>query len=142
MLSPDVLEKRYAEDSMSVEDRETLLVVDKGNKIIGTVNYSKSIPYFNTLELGYHIFSIEHRGKGIASEAIGLLTGYLFNSRLINRLEIRLDVENRASERVAIKCNFKKEGISRGANFVNGRFIDMAVYALLRSEWESLGQTT
>jgi [ribosomal protein S5]-alanine N-acetyltransferase len=35
---------------------------------------------------------------------------------------------------VAIKCGFKKEGVSRGANFVRGKHVDMSLYALLRDE--------
>lgn len=45
-----------------------------------------------------------------------------------------MDTRNQASEKVAINCGFQKEGLSRGANFVRGKHVDMAVYALLRSE--------
>jgi RimJ/RimL family protein N-acetyltransferase len=65
---------------------------------------------------------------------VGLLADHLFRSRQINRLEIRMDTRNLASEKVAIKCGFTKEGVARGANFVQGRHVDMAVYALLRDE--------
>ena len=41
---------------------------------------------------------------------------------------------NLASERVAIKCGFSKEGMARGANFVRGKHVDMTGYALLRDE--------
>lgn len=43
-----------------------------------------------------------------------------------------MDSRNLASERVAIKTGFTKEGVARGANFVRGKHIDMNVYALLR----------
>lgn len=45
-----------------------------------------------------------------------------------------MDTRNEASEKVAIKNGFQKEGISRGANFVRGQYVDMNVYALLRGE--------
>jgi RimJ/RimL family protein N-acetyltransferase len=135
MVSPDVLEKRFADTSLSTPERETLLIVDKDDKILGTLNHFKSIPYFNALELGYTLFATEQRRRGIASEAVRLLADYLFQLKMINRLEIRMDTGNIASERVAIKCGFTKEGVARAANFVRGRHVDMAMYALLRSEW-------
>ncbi|MCF2909262.1 GNAT family N-acetyltransferase [Pseudoalteromonas sp. DL2-H2.2] len=62
----------------------------------------------------------------------------MFKGHCINRLEIRMDTRNTASERVAIKCGFEKEGVSRSANYVNGQHVDMNIYSLLRSEWQSL----
>ncbi len=46
-----------------------------------------------------------------------------------------MDVRNPASKKVAIKLGLTKEGVARGANFVHGEHVDMAVYALLRQEW-------
>ncbi len=63
-----------------------------------------------------------------------MLSQYLFNTLLINRLEIRMNTANLASEKVAINCGFTREGVARGANFVRGQQMDMAVYALLREQ--------
>ena len=69
-----------------------------------------------------------------STPAVALLSKYLFDITHVNRLEIRMDIGNKASEKVAIKCGFKAEGIARGANFVYGKHVDMCVYALLREE--------
>ncbi|SFH04133.1 Acetyltransferase (GNAT) domain-containing protein [Duganella sp. CF458] len=55
------------------------------------------------------MLSTEFRGQGIATQAVRLLVRHLFDGLLINRLEIRMDARNLASERVAIKCGFTKE---------------------------------
>lgn len=138
IVSPARFEKTFEETKMSSEAQETLLIVDFEDQILGTVTHFKSTPYFSALELGYHLFSIEHRGQGIGTEAIQLLSAYLFNNKQINRLEIRMDVRNEASAKVALRNGFRQEGVSRGADFVRGKFVDMAVYALLRQEWEAL----
>jgi [ribosomal protein S5]-alanine N-acetyltransferase len=138
LMSPEVFEKRHATDSMSTDDAEMFLIVDKEDRILGRIAYFKSHPHYNALEVGYHILSVEHRGSGIATDALRMLVEYLFKTKLINRLEVRMDVDNVASQRVAIKCDFRQEGISRGAIFRNGRFVDTAVYAILRQEWEAL----
>jgi ribosomal-protein-alanine N-acetyltransferase len=134
ITSPTEFEKKFDKDGFSAEAFERLLIVDKAGKILGTIFHFKSVPYFNAREIGYVMLSPEHRNKGIATKAVNLLTRYLFDSLLINRLEIRMDTQNLASEKVAMNCGFKKEGVARAANFVRGRHVDMHVYALLRDE--------
>ncbi len=135
LMLQGVAEKRMEEESQSKETCETFLIIDESESIIGRVFHFKTIPYFNGREIGYGMFNQESRGKGIMSEAVQLLTDYLFNTLLINRLAIHMHVDNIASEKVAISCGFTKEGIARGASFSRGKHIDIAMYALLRDEW-------
>jgi ribosomal-protein-alanine N-acetyltransferase len=135
MMLQGVVEKRMEDESHSKENCETFLIVDENETIIGRVFHFKTIPYFNSREIGYGMFSDEYRGKGIMSEAVQLLTDYLFNTLLINRLAIHMHVNNFASEKVAIKCGYIKEGVARGASFSRGQHVDIAMYALLREEW-------
>ena len=136
IVSPAKMEKTFDDTKMSNDEHETLLIVDPQDQILGSITHFKSTPYFSALELGYHLFSVKHRGQGIVTEAVQLLVSYLFNNKQVNRLEIRMDVRNEASAKVALRNGFRHEGVSRGANFVRGKFVDMAVYALLRQEWE------
>lgn len=131
--SPVELERKLREDGMASEALVRLVIVEPEGAVIGTVWHSKAVPYFNAREIGYTLLS-EYRGRGIVTEAVNLLVRYLFNATLVNRLEIRMDTRNQASEMVAIKCGFQKEGVSRGANFVRGKHVDMNLYALLRDE--------
>ncbi len=135
MMLHGVVEKRMEDESHSKENCETFLIIDENESIIGRVFHFKTIPYFNGREIGYGMFSNDFRGKGIMSEAVQLLTDYLFNTLLINRLAIHMHVNNIASEKVAINCGFKKEGVARGASFSRGKHVDIAMYALLREEW-------
>ncbi len=134
LLSPTALEKRFEQDGMSNDDFERLLIVDNADQILGTIFHFKAGRYFNAREIGYVMLSTKHRNEGITSKAVKLVAHYLFDSLLINRLEIRMAVDHIASEKVAIKCGFIKEGVARGANFVRGKHVDMNVYALLRDE--------
>jgi [ribosomal protein S5]-alanine N-acetyltransferase len=132
--SPIDLERKIQDDGMANEALVRFVIVAQpGDTIMGTIWHSKAVPYFNAREIGYTLAS-EYRGQGVVTEAVNLLVRYLFNATLVNRLEIRMDTRNQASERVAIKCGFKKEGVSRGANFVRGKHVDMNLYALLRDE--------
>jgi RimJ/RimL family protein N-acetyltransferase len=50
------------------------------------------------------------------------------------RLELRIEVENAASARVAESLGFVHEGVLRSVHFKQGRRIDMAVYSQLPSD--------
>jgi ribosomal-protein-alanine N-acetyltransferase len=136
LLSPGAAEKKYEAEALSKEAIETFLLVDDGDAILGRVFHFKTVPYFNSREIGYAMFDTAQRGKGIMREAVQLLTDYLFNTLLVNRLEIRMHVDNAASEKIALRCGYQKEGVARGALFVRGKHADLALYALLRREWE------
>jgi len=138
LMLPGVAEKKFEDESRSKEQFETFLIIDENEKMIGRVFHFKTVPYFNSREIGYGMFVKNLHGKGIMTEAVKLLRDYLFNTLLINRLEIHMNVNNIASEKVAINCGFLKEGVARGAAFSRGKHSDIAMYALLRDEWEKL----
>jgi len=135
MVSPSQLQKEYADHGFQQEHASRYLITDHENHMLGMVWAFKSVPYFDALEVGYQVFSDKDRGKGIATEALKLLVDYLFESRQVNRLEVRVATENIASERVAMNAGFTREGTHREAAFSKGRLFDMHSYALLRREW-------
>lgn len=135
---PGVLEQRYLDQYSSKENAETFLIMGENETIMGRVFHFKTVPYFNSREIGYALFDQAYHGKGIMSEAVSLLTNYLFESSLLNRLEIHMNVGNIGSERVAIKCGYSKDGVAREAHFSRGRHIDVAMYSLIRRDWEAM----
>lgn len=138
LMLPGVAEKKYEEESRSKEFSETFLIVDQNDEILGRVFHFKTVPYFNAREIGYGLFARHLRGKGLMTEAVQLLTDYLFKTTLLNRLEIHMNTDNLASEKVAIHCGFTKDGIARGAVFSRDKHVDIAMYSLLRTDWEAL----
>ena len=135
--SPHRFKKEFAETGLSSEDSERLLIIDAEEKIIGIILHFANAHYSSAREIGFQIFDVQARGKGYATEAVRLLVEYLFKSFTINRLEVRMDTRNNASETIALKCGFMKEGSLRQSLFVRGRYIDIHLYALLREEWEA-----
>jgi RimJ/RimL family protein N-acetyltransferase len=141
LILPGTLEQKFADEAVSKEKNETFLIVDEQGHIVGRVFHFKTVPYYNAREIGYGLFSSSVQRKGIMTEAVQLLVNYLFKTLLINRLEIHMHVDHIASEKVAIRCGFQKEGIARGAIFVRGQHADVALYALLRQEWQQQEKT-
>ncbi len=82
-------------------------------------------------EIGYFLDE-KHWGKGIATEAVKQLEKFVFEELELVRIEIRLEPENKASERVAVKCGYQKEGLIRKNYKRDGEYRDCLLYAKVR----------
>ncbi|MES2298457.1 MAG: GNAT family protein [Pseudomonadota bacterium] len=132
--SPDMISKEFAQTGFATEERETLLIVDLQDQMVGMIFHFKGRTAI-CREIGYRILRPELGGRGYMSHAVAMLCEHLFLAYQYNRLDIYMDVENIASERIAQKCGFSYEGTMRGAFLVNGRLRDSKVYSRLRCEW-------
>ncbi len=59
-----------------------------------------------------------------------------FDQLNMHRIVLRIAVGNRASERVAEKLNFVREGILREELKVRGSWLDHTVYSMLDHEYQ------
>ena len=76
------------------------------------------------------------RGRGLTTRALRLISRWLLETVGAERVQLRADIENEASIRVAEKAGFVREGVLRssGANPRLGRRVDYAIYSLLPGE--------
>lgn len=84
--------------------------------------------------IGYWIGQ-EHEGRGIARAAVRAICGHAFDDWGLNRLEIRVAIDNARSRKLAEALGFRQEGILRQSQVVNGRPLDCRLYAMLAREW-------
>jgi ribosomal-protein-serine acetyltransferase len=77
------------------------------------------------------------RGRGIMTEACRALISYAFEELKLNRIEITPDVKNVKSCAIPERLGLRKEGILREAVSYGDFYGDLALYAVLRKEWES-----
>src|SRR5687767_14000612 len=103
IVSESVFRKRY-EDGGYWEDntRGVLLIVDRADHLIGQIEFFRAM-YMDCFEIAYLVYDEQHRGKGVVTEAVGLLVKYLFETTKVNRLQLAISTENAASRRVAEK---------------------------------------
>lgn len=75
------------------------------------------------------------RGQGMAARAAAVLAEWAFDVLAVGRVELLADVENPASQRVAEKAGFVREGVARGARR-DGQGVprDMVVFSRIRSD--------
>jgi RimJ/RimL family protein N-acetyltransferase len=97
-----------------------------------------------TSEVGYWV-KREARGRGVAARALRLVSAWALEQPGIERLQLRADVENRPSQRVAENAGFRREGVLRSARYNAriGRRVDFVLYSLLPGDRASggLGET-
>jgi len=102
---------------------------------LGAIGLHKVDHRLLTAETGYWL-AREARGQGYMTRAVRLLAGWVFDGLLFARLELRTDPENVASQRIAERCGFRKEGHVRSNMLVlhSGQRRDSFVYGLLPGE--------
>ncbi len=90
--------------------------VDEGARLAGTVVLKRDAQTAGSAEVGF-CTAAACRGRGIAPQAVGLLTGWAFDRYPeFERLELLHDVRNLASCRVAEKSGYAfAETITRAA---------------------------
>ena len=114
-----------------------VVVHKETRKVIGTIGFVWYSDENRTAELGYS-FSREYWNHGYATQALRAVVDAVFRSVPVNRLEAQHDVRNPASGRVMQKCGLLREGILRSRILNKGEYVDVALYAILRSDWESV----
>ena len=83
-------------------------------------------------EIGYFIDEA-YWGKGIASQAVKLVEKQGFNKLGLRRIEILMQPENKASEKVAVKNSYQKEGLLRKTvKAKDGKMKDAYIYAKVK----------
>jgi RimJ/RimL family protein N-acetyltransferase len=63
--------------------------------------------------VGYHLFSAGHRGSGTGTAALRLLQRYVVEQLTLKRIIVITSPDNRASQRLALRCGFALAGAPR-----------------------------
>lgn len=105
---------------------------------IGQVNLDR-IDWKNRVgTIGIVIGDPAKLGQGYGTEALRLLIDFAFLELNLNRLELEVYDFNERAYRSYRACGFQEEGRLREKQFKNGRYVDVIVMGLLKSDWEKL----
>ena len=89
-------------------------------------------------EIGYWMCE-QMRGKGIATAAVKILTGYGLDALGFKRIEAAVDLENTWSQKLLISAGYEREGVLRQrVTRSDGNQIDMVIFAALNQSWTRL----
>jgi ribosomal-protein-serine acetyltransferase len=84
--------------------------------------------------IGYWL-AADAQGRGLVTRAVRALVAKAFADLGYQRIDIRADVANARSRAVPERLGFTLEGVLRREFFDGRRYVDQAVYGLLRDEW-------
>jgi ribosomal-protein-alanine N-acetyltransferase len=103
-------------------------------KVVGTCGFLDWNCHTSQAEIGYALSS-RYWGRGLMTEAVRGVIRFGFRTMNLNRIQGRCEVENIASVRVMEKAGMKLEGVLREHEYSEGRYLDIAIYSILRREW-------
>jgi RimJ/RimL family protein N-acetyltransferase len=84
--------------------------------------------------MGYWV-TAQERGSGTCTRALRLLTRHALDDLRVQRVDLITDPDNVASQRVAEKVGFQREGVMRAhLRHPDGRIRDSVMFSLLPGE--------
>jgi len=108
----------------------------EGEVLTGTVGFHHSDHRNDRTEIGYWL-APPFQGRGLATKAVRMALDAAFRFTSVNRVEAKINPENRASVRVVEKLNFTLEGVEREGIKFQKVYRDHRLYSLLKREWHS-----
>jgi ribosomal-protein-alanine N-acetyltransferase len=119
------LKKNFKKQCSNTEHNFTILF---DGAIVGACGFKIDQHRPHIGEIGYFVDEV-YWGKGIAPEAVRLLEEIGFGKLGLARIEIWMNPLNKASERVAIKSGYLKEGVMKKAQKNGDAYSDENLYA-------------
>jgi RimJ/RimL family protein N-acetyltransferase len=130
-------EASFAASGLWTADEGIFAITDHADRMVGIVGWELLNGDLPDIEISYRLLDRSDHGKGITTEAVGLLCGWLFDTTHANRLRANVHVDNSASRRVCEKSGFTLEATARASWYRSGRWHDAAVYTITRDEFET-----
>ncbi|MBI9049385.1 MAG: GNAT family N-acetyltransferase [Anaerolineaceae bacterium] len=134
-------EEKWFEDNLSKSPDEQALVMEVitegGWKSIGTISLMNVCNIDREAELGLFIGEKSEWSKGYGKKALKLMLEYAFNTLNLNRVYLRVFENNLRGIRAYKATGFIEEGRMRQAKFCNGKYLDVLIMSVLRSEWQA-----
>ncbi|MFO3796562.1 MAG: GNAT family N-acetyltransferase [Anaerolineales bacterium] len=128
MLQRPAVERPLA---IEVRDGDTWQLI--GNCGLFNMDWKNS-----SAELGIFIGRKDLWNQGYGSETVHLLCHHAFDTLNLHRVSLHVYDYNLRAIRAYEKCGFVKEGRLREARYKDGKYHDVWVMSILRSEWEKM----
>jgi ribosomal-protein-serine acetyltransferase len=77
--------------------------------------------------------------RGTMTAAVRLLVDHALTVWRLNRIEIIVATGNRRSRAMPERLGFRKDGILRQFQLVDGRYLDCVSYSMLAADWRAAG---
>jgi RimJ/RimL family protein N-acetyltransferase len=138
---PEHYDEQAAEEWLTESNRQRehgeglhLVIADaSSDALLGSVGIHRIDRAEGRCDIGYFLAPWA-RGRGAMTAAVRLLSGWIFETLPIARIEITIEPANDPSRAVAERAGYELEGILRSHTVIKGTRRDMAMYSLLRAD--------
>jgi RimJ/RimL family protein N-acetyltransferase len=114
-------------------ERRPFAIVDPSGHLLGSIDLRINSHQYRG-HVGYWV-AAPARGRGVCTDALRLLSRWALDELELQRLELITDPDNLASQRVAEKVGFQREGVLRAhLRHPDGRIRDSVMFSLLPGE--------
>ena len=107
------------------------IVRSDDDRLLGQVGINVNVRHVSAE--GHYWVNASDRGRGVASRALGLVADWSF-AKGIQRLFLVIHPENAASNRLAQRMGFTREGVLRSYEPIKGERPDLVSWSLLPSD--------
>lgn len=108
-----------------IEGAGLLRAIEVEGRYAGTIDLKRADWSAGSVEVGY-LTAPWARGRGVMTEALSALTTWVLDQGF-GRVEVRAAVGNLASQRVAERAGFRREGVLRRAGYTHDGPVDILV---------------
>jgi diamine N-acetyltransferase len=132
-------EEQWFENMLKSPREEQPLAIEVMNgaewKLIGNCGLFSIDWHARSAEIGLFIGDKSCWDKGYGTEVMQLLLQLGFGSLNLNRIYLRVNAPNQRGIRCYEKAGFVTEGCQRQAAYKDGKYLDVMMMSVLRSEW-------
>ena len=135
-----VAEERWFEEMVKHGPAEQVLVIETQIESVWTPLGNTSfmnVDWVNRkAEIGIFIGEKSLWGRGYGREAMLLMLRHGFNHMNLNRISLRVHADNLRGIKAYQHAGFLQEGILRQDVYREGKYLDVLVMSVLRSDWQ------
>lgn len=109
-------------------DGQLRLMIDSDGRTVGCIDLFDFDKHNQRAGVGILIANESDRQKGLAKEALNILTNYCFSVLILRQLYCHIPVDNEASIKLFSSCNFEQNGrqkdwVKNGNSFIDAVFM-------------------
>lgn len=112
-----------------------VIMEDGSDEILGLVSLVSIDNINQSAEFHIMIGDTRNQGRGIGTYAVDAMLKHAFDNMNLQRVELFVLEDNERAKHLYEKSGFVYEGRKRKAKYKDGKFVDMLMYSILKSEF-------
>jgi diamine N-acetyltransferase len=133
---------KWYEDYLTRRATEVRCVVSmvESGQLVGMVSLTRIDYVHRNAEFNAMVGEREARNEGVGTEATRAMVRHGLFDLNLHRIYVSILRDNVSSIRMCEKAGFREEGTIREGAYKNGRYHDLILMGVLKSEWQAEGR--